>query len=258
MKKTSPIWRLSSEKFIKLVKDSNNYGQILGYFGLKNIGGNNGTLKRRIESEGIDVSHITLWLKTQQRVIGAIPLTEILVKNSKYTYRSALKRRLISANILKNICAKCTLLPVWQDERLVLVLDHINGIRNDNRIENLRLLCPNCNSQTSTFCGRTINRAYNCKKCGKEIKGQGKTGFCLSCSTKVNLPISPRKFEITSQELRKLVWEKPITQIANMYKVSGNAIKKRCKLLEIATPERGYWNKVYAGKIPFKNNITGV
>lgn len=258
MKKTSPIWRLSPEEFTKLVKSSNSYGQILGYFGLKNIGGNNGTLKRRIKDDGIDDSHIKHWIETRQYAKKAIPLEEILIKDSKYTCRRTLKRRLISANILRNTCVKCALLPVWQDEKLVLVLDHINGVRNDNRIENLRLLCPNCNSQTSTFCGRTKNKAYTCKKCGKEIKGEGKTGLCRSCAPKITLPSPPRKFEITSEELRKLVWEKPITQIARGYKVSGNAIKKRCKLLCITTPERGYWNKVYAGKISFKSNITGV
>jgi 5-methylcytosine-specific restriction endonuclease McrA len=48
----------------------------------------------------------------------------------------------------------CGQQPMWNGKQLVLILDHINGINNDNRLENLRLLCPNCNSQTPTFAGR--------------------------------------------------------------------------------------------------------
>ena len=51
-------------------------------------------------------------------------------------------------------CAICGIGPVWCDQPLVLQLDHINGVNNDNRIENLCYLCPNCHSQTPTFAGR--------------------------------------------------------------------------------------------------------
>ena len=60
--------------------------------------------------------------------------------------------------LIKNQCVICKLGPIWRKKHLVMVLDHINGIRNDHRLENLRFLCPNCNSQTETFTGR--NRKY--------------------------------------------------------------------------------------------------
>ena len=67
-----------------------------------------------------------------------------------------------------------------------MVLDHINGINNDHRLENLRMLCPNCNSQQDTFAGRNVSdrKKYKCKSCGKKLERKRKTGLCLACFNK--------------------------------------------------------------------------
>lgn len=83
-----------------------------------------------------------------------IPMEELLVADRPITNRTHLKGRLFKAGLLDNKCAVCSCPPTWREEPLVLVLDHINGKNTDNRLENLRLLCPNCNSQQSTFLGR--------------------------------------------------------------------------------------------------------
>lgn len=82
-----------------------------------------------------------------------IPMSEILVENSTYQNISRLKKRLVSEGLLTYHCHECGIVR-WNSKPLVLQLDHINGIHNDNRIENLRFLCPNCHSQTDTFSGR--------------------------------------------------------------------------------------------------------
>ena len=65
-----------------------------------------------------------------------------------------------------------------------MVLDHINGDGRDNRIGNLRMLCPNCNSQQDTFAGKKnkgTKSKRGCAGCGKELKGTAKTGRCSAC-----------------------------------------------------------------------------
>ncbi len=89
---------------------------------------------------------------------GSTPLHEILEgKHPKYrTHR--LKERMLAEGLLENVCSKCGQDGIWEGEILVLELDHINGINNDHRQDNLQLLCPNCHSQTPTFRGRNIKK----------------------------------------------------------------------------------------------------
>ena len=75
---------------------------------------------------------------------------EIFIENSTYA-RHNLKRRIINEKLLEQSCAECGIVNEWNNKKLVLQLDHINGKNNDNRLENLRFICPNCHSQTETF-----------------------------------------------------------------------------------------------------------
>ena len=74
-----------------------------------------------------------------------------MVKNSSYTNFFRLKKRIINENLIEYKCSICGI-ENWNNKPIVLQLDHINGNNRDNRIENLRFLCPNCHSQTETFC----------------------------------------------------------------------------------------------------------
>lgn len=79
---------------------------------------------------------------------------EVFCENSAYA-RSNVRGAVLRYNILPvYVCSKCNIEPMWDGEELMLEIDHINGVNNDNRIENLRWLCPNCHSQTSTFKGK--------------------------------------------------------------------------------------------------------
>jgi Zn finger protein HypA/HybF involved in hydrogenase expression len=123
-------------------------------------GGNRESLTRKIEDWGLDTSHWTghrLGCSQPENRARRKPLELVMVENSTYS-RGALKKRLIEDKVLEEQCAECEIPPAWNGKRLVLVLDHINGVNNDHRLENLRLLCPNCNSQTPTFAGRNVSK----------------------------------------------------------------------------------------------------
>lgn len=111
------------------------------------------TLKKYITKYSIDISHFDPHVNRNIQFKERIPLDKVLTENSTY-HRWHLKRRLIEEGILENICAECGQPPIWNNEPLNMHLDHINGINTDNRICNLRLLCPNCHSQTKTYAGR--------------------------------------------------------------------------------------------------------
>jgi hypothetical protein len=94
-----------------------------------------------------------------------IPLCEVLVEGSAYN-RYNLKRRLVTSGLLAPRCEMCGQGERWHGRRMSLVLDHINGISNDNRIENLRMVCANCAATLDTHCGRNLPQERICPGCG--------------------------------------------------------------------------------------------
>lgn len=119
-------------------------------------GSNRSWLKSKIQHLKVNTSHWTgqghLKNKTHDWS-QKTPLSEILVANSSYTNNNTLKKRIIKELGWKYKCFSCGI-NSWMNQKISLHLDHINGINNDNRIENLRLLCPNCHSLTPTYCGK--------------------------------------------------------------------------------------------------------
>lgn len=200
----------------------------------------------KIAALQVDITH---WLgqghlkgKTHNWTKGR-DLNEILVQNSDYLSGTSLKRRLIKLNLLTNQCYECGMLSQWNDKPLVLQLDHINGDHRDNRLENLRLLCPNCHSQTDTFAsknrkGKTkttkisdpLEDKPKCLECGKEIKRGAKVcGECYRIHRKKYQNYStPTKITWPDDtQLLNMVQTTNYSQVARLLGVSNNAIKKR-------------------------------
>lgn len=85
-------------------------------------------------------------------------LKEIMIENSTYFHNSTLKRRILKEGLIEYKCAICGQEPYWNGSPMILILDHINGINNDHRLENLRFVCGNCDLQLPTSRGKNIKK----------------------------------------------------------------------------------------------------
>lgn len=147
----------------KACKQSTSYRQVLILSGrCPDGGGNVKLLKQKIQEFNIDISHFKhqSWNKGLTKKdcpnLGSkekYSLSEILIKDSSVT-QAVLRKYIKRHNVIEYKCSFCGNIGKWLDTEMSLELDHINGINNDNRIENLRYLCPNCHAITKTYCGK--------------------------------------------------------------------------------------------------------
>ncbi|WP_405908355.1 MULTISPECIES: HNH endonuclease [unclassified Streptomyces] len=146
-----------------VVAVSTSVNEVLRRLGLDSVGGHHTNIARRIKGYGLDTSHFTPVARTERmrhnqrrRSAGEI-LIEHSSPHAKRTPSSRLKRAMSELGIDER-CALCGIDPVWLGEPLPLEVDHIDGNWRNNRVENLRLLCPNCHSTTDTYRGRAKGR----------------------------------------------------------------------------------------------------
>jgi len=209
-----PNWE--KENLRKIVIESISQKEILEKMGIRAAGGNFKTLKKYIELYNLDTSHFRKCYDglTSYQNENKIPMNEILVENSKYSRRS-LKERLYNEGIKDRKCEICGQGEEWKGKHMSLILDHVNGIFNDNRIENLRIVCPNCNATLETYCSGNIK--FQKKKEKEKQKEENRiNNFILR--RKVNRPpIEQLKTEIENLGLEG---------VGRKYGVTGNAVKK--------------------------------
>lgn len=139
--------KYTDKKYLEsIVKNSYNYHEAIKSVGLI-PGANTEVLKKWIKHHKIDVSH---FLKTKKLKPTLTKSTnELLVSNSNIP-RVTIKKRIIKENLIPYEC-KCGNKGEWLGKKMSLILDHINGINNDHRLENLQFVCPNCDAISDTF-----------------------------------------------------------------------------------------------------------
>lgn len=149
------IYKLSDEQFVELLKKSSTISEVLFKlcYTVKGNSWGYSQVKRRMDDLNLDYSIFkgkSAVIKTNK--LNNVRKEDILKENCKHQ-RTVLRRYIIKNNLIPYKCAICGCTE-WQGKTLSLELDHINGVNNDNRLENLRFLCPNCHSQTSTYGSR--------------------------------------------------------------------------------------------------------
>ena len=222
------IWDISDIEFTKIIKESQFYSDVARKCGYKCIT-NYRVIKKRISKLNLDTSH---FLKYKPIVRKKKPLSEIVVENSTYS-RGHLKDRLIKDLKWEYKCKECGQGDMWKGKKLTLELDHINGVNNDHRLENLRFLCPNCHSQMPTNKGANVKRKptknklpTTCTDCNKKItKGSTRCGSCASKKFNKRKVKNRPSLETLLEDLKTL----PYTKVGKKYGVSDNCIRKWIK-----------------------------
>jgi hypothetical protein len=150
---------IDDETFKTILNNSMNWGDLYQKCGYTPSGSSTikNKIMERIQQLGLDMKHLDRKGVTDDK---------IFVVDSQFQTTDTIKKRLVRDFDRPYECSACKNVNftkrdgvlMWNDQEIILQLEHKNGINNDNRLENLEFLCPNCHSQTSTFCGRNSKR----------------------------------------------------------------------------------------------------
>ncbi len=152
--------RWDIEKLKLAVKESRSVRQVINKLGLVPAGGNYDQIKKYIKINKLDTKHFRgyAWNKGMRGIGKPFIKTKDILKTNSDFQSFKLKLRLFKESLKIQKCEECSWAKTSIDGRIPLELDHINGNRRDNRIKNLRILCPNCHSLKTTHRGKNKNK----------------------------------------------------------------------------------------------------
>lgn len=214
------------------VKNSNNIYNVCSLVGLRPTNNNYEFIKKRIERYNIDCSHFNSSIKSNPNKI-IYEDSDIFKIHDHFLSTGVIKKRLLKG-YKENRCEICGITE-WNGKPITLQVHHINGNRNDDRLENLQLLCPNCHSQTDNFCSHTKKYAKHiikiCECCGVEFEASYKeqklcSVRCREEFAKLNKKIAVDKNTFI-QDLKSV--DCVMNRLAAKYVVSFATIQKYCK-----------------------------
>jgi hypothetical protein len=212
------------------------WADALRFLGYGTKGANYRTLQRWAKEWAISTAHFDP--NTGQRRASRaqrFPLDVVLVEHSTYP-RGKVKQRLLAEGLKRPICEICGQGEIWKGSRMSMILDHINGVSDDHRLENLRMVCPNCAATLQTHCGRNTPRERACAGCGKTFVPSAKTQ--RYCSRACWGTIAAVKYRGTAhpetrrvdrpsyEQLQADLAMMSVCAVGRKYGVSDNAVRK--------------------------------
>ena len=212
---------------------------------MRPVGGNHRLFKGWLEKWQIPTDHFDGGASARRRPPRqAKPLSEVLVVNSTYS-RYKLKLRLFSEGLKNRRCELCGQDENWQGRTMSLILDHINGVPDDNRLENLQIVCPNCAATLDTHCGRKNRRESeirNCRHCGRAFEAKYREHrYCShACGCRWDRSRLRGRPKPASRKVERPPREQLLTEIeatgycavGRRYGVSDNAVRKWVRFYE--------------------------
>ena len=152
------LHKYTEEQLKEAVKLSTSMRQVLLMLEVAPYGGNYDVLRKAIRFFNLDISHFTGQAWNKGKSLPPKYSLKRYLTNEVPIQSYKLKNRLLQAGVFKHQCSRCEK-TTWQNQIIPLELDHINGNNQDNRLKNLRLLCPNCHALTPTFRNRKRKQA---------------------------------------------------------------------------------------------------
>lgn len=154
IRRRNKITKISDDDLKKLLSESLSFREVLIKVGYNTNGsGGYSTLKNECKLRNIEIPIYYNFGKSITGKREKLDNKDVFCENSTYS-RQHLKERIIKDNLIEYKCLECGNKGEWNEKKLVLQLEHKNGINNDNRLKNLAFLCPNCHTQTNTYAAK--------------------------------------------------------------------------------------------------------
>lgn len=236
---SSKIYDYSKSELQELLDTSNSYADVLRKIGMSQYGNNYETLTKAINTMDLDLTKIAVNREKAKssmfkEKVRKAPSLEDIINGNYGKYRSAsLRDRLIKEGYKEHRCENCGL-DTWLGEKIPLHLHHVDGNHNNNKLENLQLLCPNCHSMTDNYAGKCNKKENNpeifveCPVCHETRMKKGMK-MCDECLQSHQTRWQDLDRDVFKSEIRI----QSFGHIGEMYGVSAKTISRWCENLNL-------------------------